>query len=79
MVNVAIGIVLVSTVVSSILCQELPVGYNVRSVRGAGEQCPATQNLRENIKQDLRSLINSTMLPALSRTQNQTQTVNTTG
>jgi hypothetical protein len=84
MVNVVIGGILVSAIaiVSSVLCQELPVGYNVRSVRGAaagtGEQCPATQTVRESIKQDLRSLINSTILPALS-TQNQTQVVNTTG
>ena len=49
MVNVIISVVLVSAVISSILCQDLPVGYNVRSVRGAGEQCPATQNLRETI------------------------------
>ena len=79
MVNVIVSVVLVLAVISSILCQDLPVGYNVRSVRGAGEQCPATQNLRESIKQDLCSLINSTVLPALGRTQNQTQTVNTTG
>ena len=77
MVNIITG-VLVLAVASSVLCQDLPVGYNVRSVTGsgAGEQCPATQNVRETIKQDLCSLINNTVLPALA-TQNQTQTGNT--
>ena len=58
---------------SCIFCQELPVNYNVVSIGGAGAgMCPATQDLRESIKQNIRSLINSSVLPALT-TQNQTQ------
>ena len=75
MVNIFVGFVLISAVVSSVLCQGLLVGYRMRSVTGtgAGEQCPATQNLRESIEQNLWSLINNTVLPALS-IQNQTVT-----
>ena len=59
---------------SCTFCQELPVNYNARSIAGAGAGvCPATQNLMESIKQDIHSLINSSVLPALT-TQNQTQT-----
>ena len=47
--------------------------YNVVSIGGAGAgMCPATQDLRESIKQNIRSLINSSVLSALT-TQNQTQ------
>ena len=53
---------------SCTFCQELPVIYNVRSVAGAGTgMCPDTQNLTESIKQDIRSLISSSVLPALTR------------
>ena len=77
MINVISSILVSTLVVCSVLCQELPVGYNVRSVVGADTgMCPATQNVRESIKQDIRLLINSSVLPALV-TQNQTQTSNT--
>ena len=46
-------------------CQELPVNYNARSIAGAGvEVCPATQNLRASMKQDIYSLI-SNVLPTI--------------
>ena len=48
-------------------CQELPVNYNARSTAGAGVgMCPATQDLTESIKEDIRSLINNSVLPALA-------------
>ena len=47
-------------------CQELPVNYNARSVAGArAGMCPDTQNLRESISQNIHSLINSSVLPAI--------------
>ena len=53
-------------VVSSIACQQLPLNYTLRSVPGAGTgMCPDTQDLREDIEQDIRSLINSSVLSAL--------------
>ena len=59
-------------------CQELPVNYSATSIAGAGAgMCPATQDLRESIKRNIHSLINS-VLPALM-TQNQTQIVLGTG
>ena len=46
--------------------QELTVNYNARSIAGAeAEVCPETQNLRESMKQDIRSLINNSVLPSL--------------
>ena len=51
---------------SCTFCQELPVNYNARSTAGAGVgMCPATQDLTESIKEDIRSLINNSVLPAL--------------
>ena len=53
-------------VVSSVACQQLPLIYTLRSVAGAGAgMCPDTQDLREHIEQDIRSLINSSVLSAL--------------
>ena len=47
-------------------CQELPVNYNARSITGAGAgMCPEIQNSRESISQDIRLLINNSVLPAL--------------
>ena len=47
-------------------CRELPVNYSVKSVAGAGAgMCPDTQDLRGSIKQDIYSLINNSVLPAL--------------
>ena len=60
-------------------CRELPVNYSAKSVAGAGAgMCPDTQDLRGSIKQDIYSLINNSVLPALVA-QNQTQTVLGTG
>ena len=51
---------------SCTFCQELPVNYNVRPVAGTGAgMCPDTQNLTEGIMQDIRSIINNSVLPAL--------------
>ena len=71
-------LILCLSMVGSVYCQKLPVKHNVRSIAGARTgMCPDTQNLME-MKQDIRSLINSSMLPALT-TQNQTQTRNNGG
>ena len=40
------------------------MNYNARTTAGAG-MCPATQDLRESIKQDICSLINSSVPLAL--------------
>ena len=51
-------------VASCVICQQLPLKY--RSVLGAGAgMCPDTQYLREAIQQDIRSLINSSIVSAL--------------
>ena len=53
-------------VASCVACRQLPVNYSGRSVAGAGAgMCPDTQDLREAIQQDIHSLINSSVLPAL--------------
>ena len=53
-------------VASCVACQQLPLNYSGRSVAGAGAgMCPDTQDLREDIEQDIRSLINSSILSAL--------------
>ena len=53
-------------VASCVACQQLPLNYSGRSVAGAGAGvCPHTQDLREAIQQDIRSLINSSVLSAL--------------
>ena len=58
---------------SCIFYQELPVNYNITSIGGVeAGMCPATQDLRESIKQDIHSLINSSVLSALT-TQNRMQ------
>ena len=47
-------------------CRELPLSYSGRSVAGAGAgMCPDTQDLSDNIMQDVCSLINSTVLSVL--------------
>ena len=53
--------------VSPLLCQEQPyVSYDLRSVEGAGnEVCPSTQEVRDNITQDVDTLMNNTVLPQL--------------
>ena len=67
-------ILLVLAIASSCtFCQELPVNYNIRSITVG--ICPATQGVVESIRQDIRSLINTSVLPALI-TRNQTQTEN---
>ena len=55
-------------VASCVACQQLPLNYSDRSMAGArAGMCPDTQDLREAIEQDIRSLINSrlSMLSAL--------------
>ena len=53
-------------VASCVACQQLPLNYTLRSVAGAGAgMCPDTQDLREDIEQDIHSLINSSVLSAL--------------
>ena len=53
-------------VASCVACQQLPLNYSGRSVAGAGAgMCPDSQDLREAIEQDIRSLINSSVLSAL--------------
>ena len=53
-------------VASCVACQQLPLNYSIRSVAGAGAGiCPDTQGLREDIQQDIHSLINSSVLSAL--------------
>ena len=53
-------------VASCVACQQLPLNYSGRSVAGAGAgMCPDTQDLREDIQQDICSLINSSVLSAL--------------
>ena len=53
-------------VASCVACQQLPLNYSGRSVAGAGaEMCPDTQDLREDIQQDIHSLINSSGLPVI--------------
>ena len=48
-----------------VACQQLPL-INLRSAAEAGAgMCPDTQDLREAIEQDIRSLINSSVLSAL--------------
>ena len=51
---------------SCTFCQELPVNYNVSSTAGAGSgMCPDIQSVMESIKQDIRSLINNSVVPVL--------------
>ena len=51
-------------VASCVACQELK--YSIRSVAGAGAgMCPDTQDLREDIEQDINSLISSSVLPVI--------------
>ena len=70
-----IAIFLILVVASCVTCQQLPLNYSGRSVAGAGAGvCPDTQGLRDSIKQNIHSLINNSILPALMA-QNQTQTV----
>ena len=72
---VAIFLIIVATLTSCVACQQLPLNYSGRSVAGAGAGvCLDTQGLRDSIKQNIHSLINNSVLPALMA-QNQTQTV----
>ena len=53
-------------VASCVVCQQLPLNYSGRSVAGDGAgMCPDTQGLREEIQQDIRSLINGSVLSTL--------------
>ena len=57
---------ILATAGSFSFCQELPLNYSAKSVAGAGAgMCPNTQDLRGSIKQDISSLINSSVLPVL--------------
>ena len=68
-------VIFLLVVASCVACQQLPLNYSGRSVAGAGAgMCPDTQDLRDSIKQNIRSLINNSILPILMA-QNQTQTV----
>ena len=75
MIKVA-GIFLFLAVAGSINYRELPL-YSVRSAEGTGAGiCPATPELRKIIEQDVKLLINNSVLPTLL-TKNQTQAGNT--
>jgi hypothetical protein len=53
-------------IASSVGCQQLPLNYSAKLTAGDGAgMCPDTQDLRETIQQDIRSLINSNVLSAL--------------
>ena len=53
-------------VASCVACQQLPLNYTLRSVAGArAGMCPDTQDLREDIEQDIHLLINNSVLSAL--------------
>ena len=52
-------------ITSSVACQQLPLSYNAQSIAAGVGICPSTQYLREGIDEDLHSLINSSVLPAL--------------
>ena len=59
-------VIFLLVVASCVACQQLPLNYTLRSAAGAGAgMCPATQDLREAIEQDIHSLINSSVLSAL--------------
>ena len=74
MAEIKSSLLFLAIILSTALCQQLPVGYNVRSKAAEDPgMCPETQNLRENMKRDIRSLINRSVIPALM-TRNQSQT-----
>ena len=53
-------------VASCVACQQLPLNYSSKLVAEAGAgMCPDTQDLREAIEQDIRSLISSSVLSML--------------
>ena len=59
------AVFLLVAVASCIAYQQFPL-INLRFVAGAGAgMCPDTEDLREDIEQDIRSLINSSVLSAL--------------
>ena len=55
-------VLLLLAIASSVACQELPIGYNVKSTSTGVGVCPPTQELKESINQDIRSIINSSVL-----------------
>ena len=59
---------LVLTIMSSAVCQELYSSYNTSSIElsGAGF-CPSTEKLREKIKEDINLFLNSSIVPVLTR------------
>ena len=71
--QVTTKIFFVLAIARSTFCQQLPVSYNARLIEDTrAGTCPATEDLRESINQDVRSLIVDSVLPKLA-TQNQTQ------
>ena len=60
--------------VTIISCQDLPITYNAKATTAAEKTtttiCPATQDLRENIMQDIRLLVKNSVLPSLNHTGN---------
>ena len=67
-------IVVLIGLVAAVSSQDLPVIYNAKVSTGGkvSTVCPATHDhdLRENITQDIRLLVKSSILPSLTRTEN---------
>ena len=57
---------IISTVgsISTVSCQDLPITYNVTATKG----CPTTRSQRDSITQDIKMLLNSSVLPSLNHT-----------
>ena len=56
--------------VTILSCQDLPITYNVKATteRNMTTVCPATHDLRESIEQDIRLLVENSVLPILNHT-----------
>ena len=50
--------------ISTVSCQDLPITYNVTAAKG----CPTTRSQRDSITQDIKMLLNSSVLPSLNHT-----------
>ena len=60
------GVLLFVAIASCVTCQEFQVSYKLKSVPKTGtEVCPATEEYRKSIEQDIDLLINDNILPSL--------------
>ena len=68
MLKVIVVYVIIATVssVSIISYQDLPITYNITVIT----TCPATHNQRDSIKQDIKVLLKSSVLPNFNHTEN---------